>query len=210
MPDSFLVHEPEPSHALLLASGEEIAIARIGYSHRLTADDRHRATMLFYFEGCQTPMKTFLLILGFLAAFLIVAQLVMGLLILQGQATMRTAHQHSGYLTVAVSLVYIGCRWRPLHRLPDRNNLDYYCIRVAGGRKPAWRSAEAMPAGSLELNDRRDSAIGGEQAHQEASCRLIPEKRARNGRTQAAVDDVAFSSSPAQARRERPVGPDDA
>jgi hypothetical protein len=53
-------------------------------------------------------MKPFLLILGFLAAVLIVSQLVMGLLILQGQATMRTAHQHSGYLTVAVSLVYIA------------------------------------------------------------------------------------------------------
>ena len=53
-------------------------------------------------------MKPFLLILGSLAAVLIVSQLVMGLLILQGQATMRTAHQHSGYLTVAVSLVYIG------------------------------------------------------------------------------------------------------
>ncbi len=53
-------------------------------------------------------MKPFLLILGFLAAVLIVSQLVMGLLILQGQASMRTAHQHSGYLTVAVTLVYIG------------------------------------------------------------------------------------------------------
>jgi hypothetical protein len=52
-------------------------------------------------------MKPLLFILGFLAAALIVSQLVMGLLILQGQATMRTAHQHSGYLTVAVSLVYI-------------------------------------------------------------------------------------------------------
>jgi len=29
-------------------------------------------------------------------------------LILQGQAAMRTAHQHSGYLTVVVSLIYIG------------------------------------------------------------------------------------------------------
>ena len=52
-------------------------------------------------------MKPFLLILGFLAAVLIISQLVMGLLILQGQASMRTAHQHSGYLTVVVSLVYI-------------------------------------------------------------------------------------------------------
>lgn len=53
-------------------------------------------------------MKAFLMIVGFLAAILIVAQLVMGLLILQGQNTLRTAHQHSGYLTVAVTLIYIG------------------------------------------------------------------------------------------------------
>jgi hypothetical protein len=53
-------------------------------------------------------MKPLLLITGFLAALLIVAQLVMGLLILQGRASMRTAHQHSGYLTVVVTLLYIG------------------------------------------------------------------------------------------------------
>jgi uncharacterized membrane protein YphA (DoxX/SURF4 family) len=52
-------------------------------------------------------MKPFLMIVGLLAAILIVSQLVMGLLILQGQAAMRTAHQHSGYLTVAVTLIYI-------------------------------------------------------------------------------------------------------
>ena len=53
-------------------------------------------------------MKPFLIIVGFLAAILIVSQLVMGLLILQGQTSMRTAHQHSGYLTVVVTLIYIG------------------------------------------------------------------------------------------------------
>jgi uncharacterized membrane protein YphA (DoxX/SURF4 family) len=53
-------------------------------------------------------MKPLLLITGLLAAILIISQLVMGLLILQGRATMRTAHQHSGYLTVAVTLLYIG------------------------------------------------------------------------------------------------------
>jgi hypothetical protein len=52
-------------------------------------------------------MKPLLLITGFLAAVLIIIQLVLGLLILQGQASMRTAHQHSGYLTVAVTLIYI-------------------------------------------------------------------------------------------------------
>jgi hypothetical protein len=68
-------------------------------------------------------MKPFLMIVGLLAAILIIAQLVMGLLILQGQQSMRTAHQHSGYLTVAVSLIYIG--WslaviasRPKHGAP--------------------------------------------------------------------------------------------
>ncbi len=52
--------------------------------------------------------KTALIILGFLSALLIVAQLVMGVLILNGaSAAIRKSHQHSGYLTVAVSLVYI-------------------------------------------------------------------------------------------------------
>ena len=32
----------------------------------------------------------------------------MGLLILQGQATLQKAHQHTGFLTVGVSLVYIA------------------------------------------------------------------------------------------------------
>ena len=62
---------------------------------------------LLYSEGYDNAMKPFLLLLGFVAALLIVCQLVMGLLILQGQASMRTAHQHSGYLTVVVSLIYI-------------------------------------------------------------------------------------------------------
>jgi hypothetical protein len=52
-------------------------------------------------------MKPFLMIAGFLSAALIIAQLVMGLLIVQGQVSLIKAHQHSGYLTVAVSLIYI-------------------------------------------------------------------------------------------------------
>jgi len=66
-------------------------------------------------------MKPFLMILGFLAAALIVSQLVMGLLILQGQASMRTAHQHSGYLTVAVSLIYIAWSMTVIASVPKRN-----------------------------------------------------------------------------------------
>jgi len=52
-------------------------------------------------------MRILLLFLGFLSAILIVGQLVMGLLILGGQTTMVKAHQHSGFLTVAVTLTYI-------------------------------------------------------------------------------------------------------
>jgi hypothetical protein len=65
-------------------------------------------------------MKPLLMILGFLSAFLIIAQLVMGLLILNGQATMRTAHQHSGYLTVVVTLVYIGFSLATIASMPRR------------------------------------------------------------------------------------------
>jgi hypothetical protein len=63
---------------------------------------------LAYSEGYDKAMKAILMMVGLVAAVLIVAQLVMGLLILQGQATVRTAHQHSGYLTVVVTLIYIG------------------------------------------------------------------------------------------------------
>jgi uncharacterized membrane protein YphA (DoxX/SURF4 family) len=73
-----------------------------------------------YSEGNRKVMKPFLLILGFLAAVLIVSQLVMGLLILQGQASMRTAHQHSGYLTVAVTLIYIGWSLATIMSTPKR------------------------------------------------------------------------------------------
>jgi hypothetical protein len=55
-------------------------------------------------------MKVLLLLLGSLAALLIVGQLVMGQLILSSGHLPRwtMAHRHSGYLTVVVVLVYIG------------------------------------------------------------------------------------------------------
>jgi hypothetical protein len=65
-------------------------------------------------------MKPLLMIVGFLAAVLIIAQLVMGLLILQGQASLRTAHQHSGYLTVAVTLIYIAWSLATIASIPRR------------------------------------------------------------------------------------------
>ena len=46
--------------------------------------------------------------LGFLAAFLILAQLILGQLILAGQIELKKAHQHSGYLTVTVVLIQIA------------------------------------------------------------------------------------------------------
>lgn len=63
-------------------------------------------------------MRSLLLSLGFLAAILIVGQLVMGLMILQGATKMAAAHQHSGYLTVAVSLVYIVLSMISIARRP--------------------------------------------------------------------------------------------
>lgn len=53
-------------------------------------------------------MKPFVMILGFLSAVLILAQLTMGQLILSGHdPKMIKMHQHSGYLTVVVTLLYI-------------------------------------------------------------------------------------------------------
>jgi hypothetical protein len=55
-------------------------------------------------------MRVFLLVLGFLAAFLIIGQLVMGQAILSSGHLPKwtAAHKHSGYLTVVVTLLYIG------------------------------------------------------------------------------------------------------
>ncbi len=53
-------------------------------------------------------MKALLIVLGLLSALLIVLQLVMGLLIRTGQASLRTAHFHSGSLMVLVTLAYIA------------------------------------------------------------------------------------------------------
>jgi hypothetical protein len=53
-------------------------------------------------------MKALLIVLGLLSALLIVLQLVMGLLIRNGQASLRTAHFHSGSLMVLVTLAYIA------------------------------------------------------------------------------------------------------
>jgi hypothetical protein len=55
-------------------------------------------------------MKALLILLGVLSAVLIVSQMVMGLLIRSGEASvsLRTAHFHSGSLMVLVALAYIA------------------------------------------------------------------------------------------------------
>ena len=67
-------------------------------------------------------MKVFLLVLGFLAALLIVAQLIMGQLILSGGVKWIKAHQHSGYMTVVVTLLYIGFSLASIASQPKRPN----------------------------------------------------------------------------------------
>ncbi len=70
-------------------------------------------------------LKPALLILGSLAAVLIVTQLIMGLLILRGGGSMNLnslvkAHQHSGYLTVTVVLLYIALSLAAIASVPGR------------------------------------------------------------------------------------------
>jgi len=66
-------------------------------------------------------MKVFLLVFGTLSALLIVSQLVMGQLILSGQAEWVKRHQHSGYLTVVVALIYITLSLVRIASTPSRD-----------------------------------------------------------------------------------------
>jgi hypothetical protein len=71
-------------------------------------------------------MKIVLLILGALSAVLIVAQLVMGQLILMNKAnanyplSLVKAHQHSGYMAVAVTLTYLVLSLITIASMPKR------------------------------------------------------------------------------------------
>jgi hypothetical protein len=62
----------------------------------------------FHERGGEIFMKSVLLILGALSAILVLAQLVMGQLIVGGSIALIKSHQHTGYLTVLVTVVYIG------------------------------------------------------------------------------------------------------
>lgn len=65
-------------------------------------------------------MRVFLLIFGTLSALLILAQLVLGQLILSGQAQYVKHHQHTGYMTVVVALVYIVFSLMAIASMPKR------------------------------------------------------------------------------------------
>jgi hypothetical protein len=69
-------------------------------------------------------MKALLILLGSLSAILIVAQMVMGLMIRNGQAEpwLRTAHFHSGSLMVLVSLAYIALSLTTIASGPKRDS----------------------------------------------------------------------------------------
>jgi len=67
-------------------------------------------------------MKPFLIVLGFLSAALIIGQLVMAQMILRSghMPPWPKAHQHSGYLTVVVVLLYIGFSLASIASMPRR------------------------------------------------------------------------------------------
>ena len=65
--------------------------------------------------------KLVTLALGFLAAILILSQLVLGQLILGGNVNLIKSHQHTGYLAVGVALVYIVTSIWFVLTTPDRS-----------------------------------------------------------------------------------------
>jgi cytochrome b561 len=69
-------------------------------------------------------MKILLIVLGFLSALLIVIQMVMGVLMRNGEANaaLRTAHFHSGSLMVLVSLAYIALSLAMIASRPGKSH----------------------------------------------------------------------------------------
>ena len=70
-------------------------------------------------------LKPVLVILGLLASVLIVSQLVLGLLILKAGSSpdvvrLIKTHQHSGYLTVTVVLIYVSLSLAAIIATPSR------------------------------------------------------------------------------------------
>lgn len=68
--------------------------------------------------------KTFLVILGVVTALFLLAQLGLGLTIVNGKANPNilkiiAAHQHTGYTTVGLALVYVIASLLVIVRLPS-------------------------------------------------------------------------------------------
>ncbi len=64
--------------------------------------------------------KAFLLILGLLSSIFILAQLAMGIAITKG-AQIQSAHKHSGYTTVVITLVYVAVSAWVILGIPAQN-----------------------------------------------------------------------------------------
>jgi hypothetical protein len=65
-------------------------------------------------------MKPLLIILGSSSALLLVVQVVLGLLIRRGQASLAPSHFHSGMLMAVVTLVYIALSLTAILSKPRR------------------------------------------------------------------------------------------
>lgn len=60
--------------------------------------------------------RVMLMLLGVVAGLFLIGQLILGQLILSGRVNLVKAHQHSGYTTVVLSLVYVIFSLKALSR----------------------------------------------------------------------------------------------
>jgi|GEM_PF-6654086 len=60
--------------------------------------------------------RVILMLLGVVAGLFLIGQLILGQLILSGRVNLVKAHQHSGYTTVVLSLVYVVLSLRALSK----------------------------------------------------------------------------------------------
>ncbi len=65
--------------------------------------------------------KTALLLLGLVAAGFLISQVVLGQLILGGRTNLIKAHQHTGYTTVVVGILYLVFSLKVIASLPTRS-----------------------------------------------------------------------------------------
>jgi hypothetical protein len=66
--------------------------------------------------------KVLIISFGILSAIALAAQLALALMILSGGGTaVRKAHQHTGYLTVAITLLYLALSLATVIRIPIRS-----------------------------------------------------------------------------------------